>query len=43
MVIADRLDIIVKTIFNHYTSYDGGIILLGAILYTIQLYMDFQE
>ena len=41
MVIADRLDIIVKTIFNHYTSYDGGIILLGAILYTIQLYMDF--
>ena len=41
MVIADRLNIIVKTIFDHYASYDGGIILLGAILYTIQLYMDF--
>lgn len=41
MVIADRLDIVVKTIFSNYAAYDGGVILLGAILYTIQLYMDF--
>ena len=41
MVIADRLNPMVITIFNNYTSFDGGMILLGAILYTIQLYCDF--
>lgn len=41
MVIADRLDIVVKTIFTNYSLYDGGLIFLGAIFYTIELYMDF--
>lgn len=41
IVIADRLNIIVKTIFEGYADFNGGILLLGVILYTIQLYMDF--
>ena len=41
VVIADRLNILIKTIFNDYAMYDGGIALLGAIAYTIQLYMEF--
>lgn len=41
IVIADRLNIIVKTIFEGYTEFNGGILLLGVVLYTIQLYMDF--
>lgn len=41
IVVADRLDIIVKTIFSNYATYDGGIIFLGAICYTIELYMEF--
>ena len=30
-----------KTVFASYESYDGGIIALAAVLYTIQLYCDF--
>lgn len=41
LVIADRLNPIVANIFNDYSSLNGGIIFVGAILYTIQLYMDF--
>ena len=41
MVVADRLNIIVKNIFSNYPSLGGAIILAGAIFYTIQLYMDF--
>lgn len=41
LVIADRAAVIVNQIFNHYTDYDGGIILLGVIFYCIQLYCDF--
>ena len=43
MVIADRLNIIVTTIFKDYEAfdYDGGLIALGAILYTLELYMEF--
>ncbi len=41
IVVADRLNIIVKAIFKGYASLNGGVILLGVILYTIQLYMDF--
>ena len=43
IVIADRLNIIVKTIFKDFSSrhYDGGIIALGAVLYTIMLYCEF--
>ena len=41
LVIADRFQIAVATIFNNYTEYYGFEIAIGAILYTIQLYADF--
>lgn len=41
MVIADRLNILVKTVFGGYLEYSGPIIFLGALSYTIMLYMDF--
>ena len=40
-IVADRLNTAVSSIFTSYNDYDGGIIALGAVLYTIQLYMDF--
>lgn len=43
IVIADRLNLVVTTIFKDFEAYhyDGGIIALGAILYTIELYSEF--
>ncbi len=41
MVVADRLNVFIKTIFSDYLKYDGGIIFLAAICYTIQLYCEF--
>ncbi len=41
IVIADRLNIAVKEIFEHYDTHTGTVILLGAVLYTCQLYADF--
>lgn len=41
IIIADRLNAFVKPVFEAPASYDGGIIALGAILYTVQLYCDF--
>ncbi len=41
IVIADRLNIFVKIIFTDYMHFSGPIIFLGAIFYTILLYMEF--
>ena len=41
LVIADRFVVIVTTLFSNYTQYSGFEILIGAIIYTIQLYADF--
>jgi len=41
LLIADRLIVVVNAVFNNYTSYGGAIILIGVILYCIQLYCDF--
>lgn len=41
LVVADRLNLFVKNVFNDYGSYDGFIIALAAVFYTIQLYMEF--
>ncbi|MCM1545377.1 MAG: MBOAT family protein, partial [Ruminococcus sp.] len=41
IVVADRINLPVKTIFSNYSEYSGGVLALGAVLYTIQLYMDF--
>lgn len=40
-VIADRLNSSVVLLFNNYANYDGGMLLLAVIMYTLQLYMDF--
>ena len=41
MVIADRVAIIVSTIFDNYTQYEGIIPFLGALFYGFQIYADF--
>lgn len=41
LILADRLDLLVKTVFTDYATLDGGMIALGMVCYTYQLYMDF--
>lgn len=41
MVIADRVNLFIIKVFNDYMCYDGGIVAIGMVLYTLQLYMDF--
>lgn len=41
LIVEDRLNDFVGFVFDGYASYDGGLIALAAILYTIQLYCDF--
>ena len=41
LVIADRLNTMVNTLFDHYGQYQGAVVALGAVLYTFQLYADF--
>ncbi len=41
LLIADRAAILVNSVFQHYSEYDGGIILIGVVFYCIQLYCDF--
>lgn len=41
LVIADRIGIIVNSIFDNYRSYGGEIIFFGAVLYSLQIYADF--
>ena len=41
IVVADRLAIVVDALYKNYASYEGLVIVLAAILYTAQLYMEF--
>ena len=41
MVVSDRLSLLVNHIFDNYKDYHGSFIVLAAITYTIQLYMEF--
>lgn len=41
LIVADRLNLLVKPVFADYASYDGGVIAFAAICYTLQLYCDF--
>lgn len=41
VLVADRLEPFVKAVFDGYATYDGGMLALGALAYTCQLYMDF--
>lgn len=40
-VIADRVNIFVSEVFGSYKYYSGSIILLGGLLYTLQIYAEF--
>ncbi|MDF2886581.1 MAG: rane bound O-acyl transferase family protein [Lacrimispora sp.] len=41
LIIADRLNLLVETVFGSYKQYGGIVVIVGAILYTFQLYADF--
>jgi D-alanyl-lipoteichoic acid acyltransferase DltB (MBOAT superfamily) len=41
MVIADRANMYVNTIFDNYTEYTGLYVIVGVLLYTLQLYAEF--
>lgn len=41
VVIADRVNAFVQTVFVNYDSYDGFITALAVVLYTTELYMEF--
>ncbi len=41
LLIVDRINPVIIEIFDHYPNYDGGIVAIGMVLYTLQLYMDF--
>ena len=41
LLIANRLNIVVKIIFNEYMNYSGLSVALGVIGYTVMLYMEF--
>ena len=41
VVIADSLAPLVDTIFQNYTSFNGGVLLLGLIYFSFQIYCDF--
>ncbi len=41
IVIADRLTLFVNAVFDVKNDYEGGVIAIGAVCYTVQLYMDF--
>lgn len=41
LVIANRLNPLIQNVFQDYGQYQGGVIFLAAVCYTIQLYMDF--
>ena len=41
VVIADSLGWRVDYVFNNYQSFDGGVLLLGLIYFSFQIYCDF--
>ena len=41
MVIADRLNPLIQEVFINFLNYDGGVVAIAAVCYTIQLYMEF--
>lgn len=41
IVVADRLNTLVSTLYQSYDKYPGGFIIVAAVCYTAQLYMDF--
>ncbi|HHU22587.1 MAG TPA: hypothetical protein GXZ52_04105 [Clostridiales bacterium] len=41
VVVADRLAVLVNTVFDRYSEFGGAVIFLAVMIYCIQLYGDF--
>ncbi len=41
IIIADRVAVMVNTVYSSYTSYTGTILFLATVFYTIEIYCDF--
>ena len=41
VIVADRLNSLILKVFSHYSSYDGTVMFVAMVCYTIQLYMEF--
>ncbi|MEE3352025.1 MAG: MBOAT family O-acyltransferase [Saccharofermentanaceae bacterium] len=41
LVLADRLNLLIETVFSSHTEYDGFVTIVAAVLYALQLYCDF--
>lgn len=41
MAVADRLGVIVDTVFGHPAQYHGAVSVLASLFYTLQIYFDF--
>ena len=41
MVIADRAALFTAPVFQYYSGYEGGVILVAALLYSVEIYCDF--
>jgi D-alanyl-lipoteichoic acid acyltransferase DltB (MBOAT superfamily) len=41
MVIADRLSVVVNSIYSGYEKYPGTVLFLGTVFYTFEIYCDF--
>ena len=41
MVIADRIALFTAPVFQYYSGYEGGVILVAALLYSAEIYFDF--
>ncbi len=41
LVLADRIAIVVDTVYNHYTEYQGWYFIAATVLFAFQIYCDF--
>lgn len=41
LILADRIGILVATVFDNYAKYQGFVILVASLFYTVQIYLDF--
>ena len=41
LVLADRIAIVVDTVYNHYTEYQGWYFIVATVLFAFQIYCDF--
>ena len=43
LVIADRIAIVVNTVYNNYTNYSGFTLIVATVLFAFQIYCDFSS